>query len=814
MQKSFYKIPDSFIVKWQEIADLLANIMNISAALIMKVENEFMEVFISSKNQDNPYDVGAKKHWQGLYCETVIKTQQKLHIPNALKDEFWKKNVDVKLGMIAYLGIPLNFPNNEPFGTLCVLNNKEKNFTDVNEKLLYQIKNVIELDLALIESLNLSENAHDADIIQKLVKYNEELTKANQKSEENNKRLQSIFRVAPTCIGLVKNRQLIEVNEFICKLLGYSKEELIGQDSFLIHPSIDEYEFVEREKYNQIQLYGTGLVETQWKKKTGEIVDILLSSTPIDLDDLSKGITFTAIDITERKKNEKELVTAKICAEQSEQRFKSLIENAPDGIAIIDLSGNFLYASPNASRHFGYNEDEFLGHAGNEFTFAEDMPLILKTIETILLNPAAKPQIKYRFQHKSGKYSWIETTFTNLLSDEAVNGIVLNFTDITEREQIMNELIIAKHKAEENDGLKTAFLQNLSHEIRTPLNAICGFSVLLTKPALTAKKQKNFVTIIQNSSNQLLSIVSDILTISSLETKQEKISINNVCINTLIIDLLTIFKQQAFKQNITLSANYPLNNQNAEIYTDQTKLTQILSNLIANALKFTYKGNVEFGYSLNERELEFYVKDSGIGIKKDLHDKIFERFRQADLPNNNSFGGIGLGLSISKGFVELLGGKIWVESEINQGATFYFTIPYKPVNSNALPHQILSEINSKPVILVAEDEEFNFLYIEHLLEDFNYTLIHTKNGQETIDIVESNPNVSLILMDIKMPVMSGDDAAKIIKEKHTNLPIIAQTAYAMEYEIEKYRAIFDDYLTKPIDENMLVKYVMKYIKEK
>ena len=352
----------------------------------------------------------------------------------------------------------------------------------------------------------------------------------------------------------------------------------------------------------------------------------------------------------------------------------------------------------------------------------------------------------------------------------------------------------------------------MSHEIRTPLNAISGFSGLLNKSQLSEEKRKSFVSIIQSSSRQLVSIVTDILTISSLETKQERQRIEEVCINNIIVDLLSIFKQQAQNQNISLYAKQQLSDKQSEIYTDKTKITQILTNLISNALKFTHEGFIEFGYNLKDNELEFYVKDSGIGIKPEFHEKIFERFRQADKSINKFYGGTGLGLAISKAFAELLGWKIWVQSEPEKGSTFYFSIQYNPVNKidkNTTPTK--QNENSRSV-LVAEDNECSFLFIEELLIDMDLKLIHAKDGKETVDIFKTNPNIDLILMDIKMPIMDGNEAAKIIKKLKPDLPIVAQSAYTLEHEqAKKYEGIFDDYLTKPINEDDFKQIVMKYI---
>lgn len=239
------------------------------------------------------------------------------------------------------------------------------------------------------------------------------------------------------------------------------------------------------------------------------------------------------------------------------------------------------------------------------------------------------------------------------------------------------ELITAKNLAEESDKLKTAFIQNISHEIRTPMNSIIGFSELIEDPALPIEKRHRFVDIIINSTRQLLAIVNNILTISALDKKQETVENDRIFLNSLLDDLLIVFNQKAVKNNTVLKKTEGLPLEDSEIITDQTKLTQILTNLISNALKFAPQGIIEFGYTVKDNELEFFVKDNGIGIKKEHQTLIFERFRQADINIGKKYGGNGLGLSISKGFVEMMGGKMWVESAFGKGATFKFTLPYK-----------------------------------------------------------------------------------------------------------------------------------------
>jgi len=347
------------------------------------------------------------------------------------------------------------------------------------------------------------------------------------------------------------------------------------------------------------------------------------------------------------------------------------------------------------------------------------------------------------------------------------------------------------------------------------MNGIIGFSEMLLKPNLSDDKRKHFSNIITDGCQQLLGIINDVLDISKIETGQVSLLVTEVNINEIIIDMLLFFKATANKNNISLYQKKSLPDHQANIQTDGIKLKQILTNLISNAIKFTKQGYVEYGYSLKDGMIEFYVKDTGIGIKSELYNVIFERFRQAETSNSRTYGGTGLGLSISKALVELLGGRIWVESEVGEGATFFFTIPHK-VNGTMIDElESPSKNETKLVedaILVVEDEEMNYLFLEEVLLQLNYSVIHAKNGKEAILIVEANPGIKLILMDIKMPIMDGSEATIQIKKIRPELPIIAQTAYALSNEVEDFKMIgFDDYITKPLSKDKLIQIVKSYI---
>ena len=368
------------------------------------------------------------------------------------------------------------------------------------------------------------------------------------------------------------------------------------------------------------------------------------------------------------------------------------------------------------------------------------------------------------------------------------------------------QLEISKHKAEESDKLKSSFLANLSHEIRTPMNAIVGFSDLLNNPDLDENDKSEYLRIINRSGINLVSIIEDLIEMSKIDALQIKPKYKGINLNKCIKELyetikVTIPKEKQF-DFFVIECQNPIKKY---LLTDVVKLKQILVNLIANAIKFTDKGSISFGYEIdeNDRTVVFTVKDTGRGIDEKNLKAIFDRFLRVEDHFHAESNGLGLGLAISKAYIEMLGGSINVKSSFGNGSIFTFKIPLVFEESEKkVKNNIKASFDSNSgneTILIAEDDNINFLLLKKILQLRNYTILRANNGQEAVDICAVNKDIDLVFMDVKMPVMNGLDAFAIIKETNPDLIVIAQTAYSSAEDQEMILNLgFKNYITKPL----------------
>jgi PAS domain S-box-containing protein len=509
------------------------------------------------------------------------------------------------------------------------------------------------------------------------------------------------------------------------------------------------------------------------------------------------------------KENEQQIL-------DSEKSFRGLFHTIGDAIYIQDFDAKFIDVNNGVLKMYGYERNEIIGKTP-EFLSAPDKNDMIAVFNAFDKVRQGIPQVfEFWGLRKNGEiFPKIVRQFKGSYFGKEV--IITLASDITSRKKLELELVEAKEKAEENERLKSAFLANMSHEIRTPMNSILGFSDLLMSGDLTEAKKEKYHEIVNSSGKRLMNLISDIIDVSKIDAHQLSMHYTIFNLNNLIDNLHHQFNISPKRKNTIISAVKSLKDEQSFINCDETRLAQVISNLLENALKFTKEGTVEFGYQSDEKFIQFFVKDSGVGISEKDHQLIFDRFGQSDNELLTVKAGSGLGLSISKGIVEILGGTIWVESENNKGATFYFTIPYCFVTKESTlikGDDKNNEIETNPTvtILVAEDELSNFYYIEAVLEDYQFNLIHVENGQDAVTAVQSNNTIDLVLMDFNMPIMNGIDATIEIRKTNTNIPIIALTAYAMAEDRDRaLLAGCNDYLPKPITRDLLLETINKYI---
>jgi len=387
-----------------------------------------------------------------------------------------------------------------------------------------------------------------------------------------------------------------------------------------------------------------------------------------------------------------------------------------------------------------------------------------------------------------------------------------------------DNILKQKEKAEESDKLKSSFLANMSHEIRSPMNAILGFTELLRDSDPEPESAKEYMNIVINRSKDLMGLIDEIIDLSKMDAGIFKLNESNIFVNDLLHELHAFYqieKKKREKTELDIRISLPANTDNLQIFTDVSRINQVINNMVLNAMKFTHNGHIEIGYSIQDDQLLFYIEDTGIGIPYDKQAVIFERFRQVDESHTREYQGTGLGLSIAKTILEKMNGKIWVKSTPGLGSTFYFTLPISSSNTAVVENKkstIVSEqknISHKwddKLILVAEDDHTNYRYLETLLRLKKVKSIVAEDGQKAVDIVRKNKGISLILMDVRMPNMDGLEATRQIRSEGYTMPIIAQTANAMSDDRELANdAGCDDYLPKPIKKDQLYKLLEKYL---
>jgi PAS domain S-box-containing protein len=602
--------------------------------------------------------------------------------------------------------------------------------------------------------------------------------------------------------------KIIDANPFLIHLLGFTKEEFIEKEIWQIglfrDIAANKEKFQELQQQEYVRYENLPLETADGRKINVEFV------SNVYLENHKKIIQCNIRDITERKKKENALI-------DSELRRRTLLQTIPDLIWSKDMDGKYLSCNTMFERFLGAREAEIIGKTDYDFTDKELADFFQENDRKAMKEGKPVSNEEWVTFAEDGHRVYLETIKAPMFDSlNKITGILGIGRDITQRKRFEIELIQSKEKAEESDLLKTAFLANMSHEIRTPMNGILGFTELLKEPMLTGEEQKEYIDIIEKSGARMLKIINNIVSMSKIESGQMEITISETDINEQLEYVFNFFKPEAEKKNLQISYKNQIPFQKTIIKTDKEKVTAILINLVDNAIKFTTSGFIKFGYEKKANWLEFFVIDTGIGVTPDQKDLIFERFRQGSESLSRNYEGAGLGLSISKAYVELLGGKIWVDdysdSAISNipgkriGSIFHFTIPDYPKQQENIAG-IADTLNSSTEshiknlkILIAEDDENSQAFISIATRPICKEMIKVDNGVKAVEACRKNPDINLVLMDIKMPEMDGYEATRQIREFNKKVIIIAQTAYGLAGDREEAIAAgCNEYVSKPIN---------------
>lgn len=509
---------------------------------------------------------------------------------------------------------------------------------------------------------------------------------------------------------------------------------------------------------------------------------------------------------------------------ESEKQYRLLAENTGDVIFVLDMNLNYVFVSPSVIKLRGFSQEEaakqILRDVLTEESYRNAMAMfsnILKMVEMKGPDYYAEALIELEMKRKDNTTVWTEVKASLFRDDKGKpSGIIGVTRDINEKKKMLEELIFLKEKAEESSRLKSAFLSNISHEIRTPLNGIMGFLELLNDRNLVQDEREEYTEMLMTSANRMLSTINQIIEASEIEAHTIEIFLSDTDIYEILATGYNKYRGKAEEKGINMRLEVPFKKGEVIIRTDKNKIEKIVDNLIDNAVKFTSEGEIEIGCDCTSSNLTVFIKDTGIGISETKLSEIFSGFTPADQSFSRSYEGLGLGLYIAKSYVEMLGGKIVVESEPGIGSVFQLVLPNfdgKNEFKEKSQAKIVPVRNKNDFqILITEDDDISYLYIEEILKHEGIRTVRAVTGQDAINQCNTNPDIKMVLMDIKLPEISGHEATVLIKKSRPDLVIIAQTAYAFEEDrIKALQSGCADYISKPFSKNQLIGIINKYL---
>jgi PAS domain S-box-containing protein len=636
-----------------------------------------------------------------------------------------------------------------------------------------------------------------------------ERNKSEEALKESQQLFQTLSQVSPVGIFRTKpDGYTTYVNPKWQELSGLTFDEAVGFGWLqAVHP--EDKEQVEGRWYSDVHLKKSSIAEYRFLRSDGSVVWVMGNAVPEKRDNEVTGYIGTITDITERKLAEKAL-------RESEEKYRGIFENVQDVYYETSLNGIILEVSPSISilSKGQYKMDDIIGTSMIDFyAIPKEREVILTQLQT----KGAITDFEVTFKNRDGSHIPCSIS-AKLVSDATIQPgkIIGSMHDITDRKNVTEALKLAKEKAEASDKLKTEFLNNISHEVRTPLNGILGFAEIMSLHDLSEEEKKESLAMLLESSNRLLNTITNYMDISLITSGS--LSVNNKDFIPVLIlrKIFNNFESACRAKKLELFMDIPEHSGDYSVNSDPEICQKILSHFLDNAVKFTEKGCIRFGFNQMAENVEFFVKDTGIGINLDSFSTIFERFVKESKGPYRISEGSGLGLSIASGMAEAIGGKIKLESSAGTGSCFFLTIPVNiniKVSSPVTPGKAPDKPGFGSMILIAEDDETNFYYLNALMtKKTDVRILHALNGREAIELFRTNPDIKLILMDMKMPEIDGFEATRQIKMINKNVIIIAITAYAMSGDEERIIAAgCDGYLSKPINKKSLLDKIAEFI---
>lgn len=631
-----------------------------------------------------------------------------------------------------------------------------------------------------------------------------DLVKAEQALRESENKYRSLSETSMDIILTYDLQGIITyVNPVIKPSFGYSPEEVIGKSfsNFLVPEYLDIAlsNFRRGKSGHFISLYELEIFHKNGRKVPAEI-------NPTSLHDDNGNVIgrLTVIrNITSRKKTERELLI----------RDKAL--NAAANVVIItDANSIIEWVNQAFTKLTGYSKVESIGKSASDLIDSgkQDIKFRKKLYETLLTGKPWKGEIIDK--RKDGTLYPVEEIISPVTNENGkVEHLIGIMTDISERKAAERELHAAKDAAEEANRLKSAFLANMNHEIRTPMNAIMGFSELMLEA--TPEEKENYAKIVNNSAGQLLNLIDDIIYLSRLQSEKLPVKKTLFYPAEVVREVFNMFDLPEIKKDLDMKLEIPDNIEKITLHADINKVKQVLTNFVSNALKYTPEGYVKIGFEIQDKLITFFVEDSGIGVPKEEQQKIFDAFYRGTKAVNSAIRGTGLGLNIAKELVKLMNSTIGVRSLPGKGSKFFFSLPTKTgkiVSVKETPFHDISKKRWKDLnILIAEDDDTNFLYLEVILKDLVKNIDRANDGKQALEMTQKY-HYNIILMDLKMPVMNGFEATSKIKKRQPQIPVIATTAYATQEEKDlALKAGCDNYLKKPIKKADIIALIDKYI---